>query len=207
MEDLLEPTKTFEMADLHDTFAKLDKKIEELRKRLDRHRSYGTKNNKETHEHYSAKCSWVCKQEKDGKTRSRCLQQCSQPVITFESIESMEREFPVDVKRLRSDLTLRQTFERHQRAPLTIKHSKTEASDISDIYAMPISTIALPELSWDQAMDVMKNEEYKPHLKKLVQNWSDRSRDYSEPAKEELIRKIQRHDSHEIIQQAINEKE
>ena len=185
-------------ANLHRVFADLDSKINQLGQVLESHRKWPVTEEKESH-----KCSWVCQKEKD---KMRCLRQCAQSQRKVENIDDFESEFPIDVQRLRTDHDLRRTFERHQRAPETIQSNLAEALDVSDIYAMPISTAALPEISWSQAMQVMTRKENRGHLKKLVQNWSDRANDYPDHAKDELIRKIQRHDSNDTLIRAINEK-
>lgn len=190
-----------EDANLAVIFSDLDEKIKLLRKKVESHRNYG-QTDKKPHK-TSQKCHWVCDNQKSHAAKVRCLQQCTHPIVHVEQIENMSKDFPTDVQRLRNDPELRQTFERYQRAPQSIKHTLHEALDISDIYAMPIATIALPEFSWSQAMDVAKNPEFEPQLKLLVKNWNDRSQDYPSEAREELLRKIERHDSNNVIANTI----
>jgi hypothetical protein len=131
--------------------------------------------------------------------------QCNAPVIHFEIIESVDQYFPVDTQRLRTDHDLYRTFERHQKSPQSIQATSEEADQIADIYAMPIATVTLSEQSWDKAMEVMKNNKFKEQRKALIQNWKNRKDDYNHEAKEELVRKIQRHDSHNILLEAMSD--
>lgn len=204
---------SMEEANLTNVFSELDDRIEMLRKKVEKHRKYsmpvtverhGSSRSEKKATKTSQKCHWVCENEKSHDAKVRCLEHCSKPIVNVESFENLERDFPIDVKRIRHDTELRQTFERHQRAPQTIKHNMHEALDISDMYAMPIATIALPEMSWSQAMDVMKNPEYEAQLELLSKNWHDRASDYSPEAKEELLRKIERHDTNDILANAIS---
>jgi hypothetical protein len=193
-------------AELHNIFKDLDQKIITLSRNIETHRKYGhTKDGKETIVETSSRCQWICKPQQHPQIRLQCLEQCTNPIVHFEKIDAVDKHFPIDAQRLRTDLALRNTFERHQRAPQTIKPTLAEAIDISDIYAMPIATVALPEEAWDRAMEVMKNDKFKEQRMVLVTNWHDRSRDYNNEAKEELSRKIHRHDSENILWEAISE--
>ena len=194
-------------ANLTNVFSELDTRIDSLRKKIEKHRKYTLPVSSRSHKKptkISQKCYWVCENEKSHDAKMRCLEHCTKPIVHVESFETLSNDFPVDVQRIRHDTELRKTFERHQRAPQTIKHTLQEALDISDIYAMPIATIALPEMSWSQAMDVMKNPEYDSQLDILTKNWRDRSADYSPEAKDELLRKIERHDTNDVLTSAIS---
>jgi len=196
-----------QQAELHNIFKELDQKIVTLSRNIETHRKYGyTPEGKETNVEVSSRCHWICKPQQHPEIRMRCLEQCKNPVVHFERIDAVDKYFPVDVQRLRTDVSLRNTFERHQRSPQTIQPSTSEANDIADIYAMPIATVSLPEEAWDRAMDVMKNDKFQEQRHHLIINWHNRSRDYPNEAKEELSRKIHRHDSNNILLDAISEK-
>jgi hypothetical protein len=185
-------------AELHQVFQNLDQKILHFSKTLEKHRKYGfDREGGETN--VPSKCHWICKAQQHPQVRLQCIEQCTNPIVHFEKIQDVEKDFPIDVQRLRTDLNLRHTFERHQRAPQTIQHTQAEAIDIADIYAMPIATVSLPEEAWDRAMTVMKDDQFTDQRHALVRNWQDRSRNYPPEAKEELSRKIHRHDSEHIL--------
>jgi hypothetical protein len=185
-------------AELHQVFQNLDSKIQHFGKKLEQHRKYGyDREGVETD--VTSKCHWICKAQQHPQIRLQCIEQCTHPIVHFEKIQDVEKDFPIDVQRLRTDLNLRHTFERHQRAPQSIQHTEAEAITISDIYAMPIATVSLPEEAWDRAMSVMKDDKYQNQRHALVRNWYDRARNYPPEAKEELSRKIHRHDSEHIL--------
>jgi hypothetical protein len=198
------PSQTTDMksAELHQIFSDLDTRIMHLSRKIEGHRKYGQSEEKVS---TSSRCSLICKKLK-GSNKLRCIDQCSQPVLSFEKVEDMANDFPIDVQRLRTDLPLREVFTRHQRAPETIRNTDPEASWIVDIYSMPISTLSQPEEAWDRAMDVMKRPERSDALDALVQNWMDRARNYTPESQDELARKIRRHDSGHIIADAISRK-
>jgi len=202
--DLPAPPHATDMqsAELHQIFEDLDTRIMDLSRRIEGHRKYGQSDD---HNVTSSRCTLICKKLK-GEGKLRCMNQCVQPVVNFEKVESLSKDFPIDVQRLRTDLPLREMFQRHQRAPSTINNTDTEASWIVDIYSMPISTLSLPEEAWDRSMTVMKSPEREASLDALVQNWIDRGRNYTPEAQDELARKIRRHDSQHIIADAISRK-
>lgn len=202
MDDMVVPpgVSGIDHAQLNEAFANLDTQIIALSRKVEAHRNYLKDSTPEKRS--SSKCQMICKDLK-GDKKLRCLRQCTRPVVPFEQIESMAEEFPIDVKRLQDDVDLRQNFERHQRAPETIgdaeNETDAEASLIADMYAMPISTAALPDEAWARSMDLVKMDKFAPQRETLVRNWKYRAQSYSEAAKDELTRKINRHDTDDII--------
>lgn len=189
-----------DQARLNEVFGQLDDKINRLAQRIEAHRTYRSPN-EDSKSHDSRKCQMICK-DLQGDAKLRCLKQCVRPIVKAEDLSALRPEFPIDLQRLDQDLVLRQHFERHQRAPDTIAATDAEASLIADLYAMPLATAALPEESWSRAMDVMQRDSFAAQRDSLVQNWKHRAESYSEDAREELARKINRHDPDHILMQA-----
>lgn len=183
----------YDHARLNEVFNQLDSKIDHLSRKIEQRRVYDQRGANSTSK-ISQKCQMICREVKDGKLE--CLQQCMQPVVPLEELRG---EFPIDMQRLDRDMELRQNFERHQHSPNQIKPTMDEASVIADIYAMPISTAALPEESWRASMDVITLPEFEAQKIALVNNWKIRQGSYSDQAKDELARKVQRHDSGENL--------
>ena len=188
---------TVDHARIYNLLADLDSKIIELGRKIEKHRQYSADEGG-----HSNKCHMICKQLQ-GETKLRCLKQCVRPVVSFEKIEDMSNEFPIDVQRLRDDIHLRERFERHQYSPDSIEDSEAEASAISDIYAMPIATVALPDESWNRAIMIISKKQYRPQREHLIINWKDRQSVYTPEAQEELSRKIERHDQDNVIMETI----
>lgn len=184
-------------ARLNQAFADLDQKINRLSKKVEAHRSYASVSGDPSHTD-SRKCQMICK-DLQGPAKLRCLKQCVRPVVKAVDLEELRVEFPIDMTRLDRDLHLRQNFERHQRAPETIADTDAEASLIADLYAMPLATAALPDVSWSRAMEVIKDDRFAAQRDGLVRNWKDRSESYSDEAQQELSRKINRHDTDDIL--------
>lgn len=188
-----------DQAQLNHVFDSLDRKIEALAKKIEAHRVYVTPGqDKQTRD--SHKCQLICK-SLQGEDKLRCLKQCVRPVVQHEELQALRSEFPIDLQRLDQDLHLRQHFERHQRASDTIAATEAEASLIADMYAMPLSTAALPEEAWARALSVLQRDQFAPQLDSLVRNWQSRAESYSPEAKAELARKINRHDTDGLIMQ------
>ncbi len=200
LDDMVVPSGVsgVDSAMLNDAFHRLDEEIIALSRKVDAHRQYYFE---KTNDSRSSKCHTVC-QQLTGDRKLKCLKQCTRPVVPLESMEELALEFPIDAKRLQEDSQLRQNFERHQRAPETIEESDAEASLIADMYAMPIATAAIPEESWARSMDLIKMDRFEPQRDTLVRNWKYRADSYSNEAKEELSRKINRHDSEQVILKA-----
>lgn len=188
-------------AQLREIFNNLDKRIDHLSRKIEKHRTFG----KDNPDHESSKCVLLCQKMK-GTTKRRCMDNCSMPSMPFEAIEDLANDFPIDVERLRTDHTLREEFERHQKTPDTIRNTSKDAELIPDLYTMPIAVLALPETSWDRAMTVMKSENRTAERENMVQNWLDRSSSYPPEAQDELSRKINRHDTDNILADTITEK-
>lgn len=194
-----------EQADLHRVFSELDTKLGHLTQRLESYRNY--ERNQETAAHRrTSKCVWICGQEQNPEVQARCLRQCQTPVVPFESIENMYKEFPVDVQRLREDYALRQHFERYQRSPDSMKETPEECEAILDIYAMPISVHTLPDEAWSKAMSIISHKKFAKHLSRLLDNWEGRRGDYPKLSQKELIRKLTRHDREGVIEAALQKR-
>jgi hypothetical protein len=125
--------------------------------------------------------------------------------VAFEALEKLADEFPIDVKRLRLNPELKDVFVRYQRAPDTMEDHDVELDRVTDVFAMPLATAALPESSWDRAMTLMKKPHNRVYLKRLVERWQDRAPNYSTVAADELARKIRRHDSERILIRTIQQ--
>lgn len=186
-----------DQARLNHVFGQLDDKINALARKIEAHRQYPT-GGPAAAGGSTRKCQMICK-DLQGDSQLRCLRQCVRPVVKAADLEDLRLEFTIDMQRLDRDLPLRQNFERHQRAPATIEPTEAEASLIADLYAMPLATAALPDEAWSRAMNVVKADRYVAQREALVQNWRLRSDSYSPDAKEELARKINRHDSDNIL--------
>lgn len=197
---LASPALTLEDEELQAEFDDILKRIERARATLDSHRDYSA----QRHEHRRAEeCEWVCRRYEDPNDVERCQLECAAAPLSMESIEKMEADFPICVKRLREDPELRRAFERYQLHPSGIGLTLEDALNISDIFAMPIASVVLSELAWERAMNVVKHPEFREQLDRLVRNWQQRATHYPAAAQEELTRKIQRHDTDRILSKAL----
>lgn len=182
MVDIVPPgVSGIDQAHLNRVFTDLDAKIDKLARRVE---SYKVKENDTSHK--NRKCHMIC-MDKD----LDCLRECSRKRIV--NMEELRDEFPIDMKRLDMDMELRNHFQRHQSSPSTIQNSEQEAALIADIYAMPISTAAIPDESWEKAIGIIVK--YPLQKDQLRQNWQSRAAHYSEEAKTELARKMNRYDT------------
>lgn len=203
LKELPIPTYTTDVhsGELHQIFQNLEYSLHDLTRRVQRHRDYQKNKDKEQpdQKHKTRKhCQTVCA-KLNGVDRARCKEQCLDPVVSFEHLENLSESYPIDIQRMRTDLELKHTFERHQKHPESIANTNQEASTISDLYAMPVSTLALPEESWSRSMEVITEPENLAQMKMLVQNWLDRARNYPPEAQEELLKKLARHDRDDVI--------
>lgn len=196
---MLPPSASLQDAELYSIFDDLNNRINSLAKKVEANRQY------DTPEHGPhARCTLVCK-KLDGPARLDCMRQCSDPVVPYEDLQDFMQDgnFAADLSRLNSDVQLKRTFERHQRAPDTIGRDPHDKVIIPDMYAMPIATVALPDPAWENAMILMTDPANRGELHELVRNWRARRDDYPQEAKDELMRKLTRHDKSDAIYNAL----
>jgi hypothetical protein len=195
---------TLEETDFGTQLETLNKRIKQVQRLLLSHRAYAVKKRRAEH---SAHCTTVCTQLQDKDQWSTCVRECSEVPPTMASIEQMADKFPVDVQRLRTDAQLAGLFKRFQLRPDQIEATPQEAELISHILAMPIATVGLSEEAWHHALGVLKREEFEPQLHDLILRWGRRKDDYDEASKEELARKLARHDTHGVLSTAVEKLE
>lgn len=204
---IVPPSASLVGADLYTVFNHLTTQLEALSNKVEANRTYSSSDADLTPVKNRNKCTLVC-QKLQGQKRVQCLEQCSDPVVDFESLEEfkMGGQFEPDMKRIHSDPGLQRTVRRHQTAPYSIDE-KDAATTIPEIYAMPFAVFALPETAWDRSMTLMAMPENTNSLKILVRNWKNRVQDYPDDARDELARKINRHDRSNVIEHAILQSE
>lgn len=196
---MLPPSASLQDAELYSIFDDLTNRINALAITVEANRRYDTPDHRP-----HARCTLVCK-NLEGPARLDCVRQCADPVIPYEDLQDFMQDgnFAADLTRLNTDVQLKRTFERHQRASDTIGRYADDKVIIPDMYAMPIATVALPDSAWEKAMILMTDPGNKGELHELIHNWRARRDDYPQEAKDELIRKLSRHDKSNVIYHAL----
>lgn len=186
--------------DIIERLKNIDEHIQTLSHTLESRRTYGHEDIADDGKlHRSRKCAVICNNDD-------CLSKCILMVVPYADLDSYRESYPYDVQHLMTDHGLRAHFERHQLVPDSIDmDDEEEAEVIADIYSMPIATVAISEQSWDKAMNSMKNPKHRAQLKRLVKAWKRRKNDFPAKAMDELQRKLVRHDSDNVIVNAITD--
>jgi hypothetical protein len=164
----------------------------------------------------SHQCS-TCEMLSDVEQKKECLKLCRIPVVSWDKMKSLSKEnnkYEPDIKRLQMDTSLKEAFFAYQKNPERIMKDYKEDKEktvglIVELMGLPIAPITLPDEAWAHFIYILSYRNsrnkiiHKKQIKEFIDTLSRRKNDYTEESKEELAKKLHRHDHHQVLLNAL----